>query len=268
MDIKSEKFKIYRQKQIKSKFLHRIVIFDLIVPSDLLINETLPFLCMNDGQDFEQLRLDKTYHNFYQKINKRHIYIGIHANEKRLSEYGTIGIPDYKNRGDLAAKHQSFILEELLPLIQKELGVISKPSENVYCGFSLGGLSAFDLAWENPNVFSKVAVFSGSFWWRDKSYEEGYDNDLDRILHKKVKKGTYKQNLKFWFECGTEDETADRNNNGIIDAIDDTLDLIKELKQLGYTDEALKYVEIKGGRHNFDTWRTVFPEFLEWAFTE
>ena len=91
---------------------------------------------------------------------------------------------------------------------------------------------------------------------------------MDRILHKKVKNSVFKPNLKFWFECGTEDETADRNNNGIIDAIDDTLDLIKELKHLGYSDEALKYVEIEGGRHNFETWRTVFPEFLEWAFSE
>ena len=36
--------------------------------------------------------------------------------------------------------------------------------------------------------------------------------------------------LKFFFECGALDETKDRNNNGIIDSIDDTLDLIDELK--------------------------------------
>ena len=28
--------------------------------------------------------------------------------------------------------------------------------------------------------------------------------------------------MKFFFECGTEDETEDRNGNGIIDSIDDT----------------------------------------------
>lgn len=32
---------------------------------------------------------------------------------------------------------------------------------------------------------------------------------------------------------GTEDETADRNGNGIIDAIDDTQDVIKEIKFKG-----------------------------------
>jgi cyanate lyase len=33
---------------------------------------------------------------------------------------------------------------------------------------------------------------------------------------------------------GTEDKTADRNGNGIIDAIDDTQDVNKEIKFKGY----------------------------------
>jgi len=39
--------------------------------------------------------------------------------------------------------------------------------------------------------------------------------------------------LKFFFECGTADETEDRNGNGIIDSIDDTKDLISALINKG-----------------------------------
>ena len=46
-----------------------------------------------------------------------------------------------------------------------------------------------------------------------------------------VKQGPKRGRLKFWLEAGTKDEAADRNNNGIIDAIDDTLDLITALKR-------------------------------------
>ena len=73
--------------------------------------------------------------------------------------------------------------------------------------------------------------------------------------------------MKFWLEAGTADETEDRNNNGIIDAIDDTMDLIKILEEKGYRqDEDICYEEVEGGEHNYDTWSKVLPKFLQWAF--
>jgi hypothetical protein len=82
-----------------------------------------------------------------------------------------------------------------------------------------------------------------------------------------VRKGNYAKHLKFWFETGTEDETSDRNNNGIIDSIEDTTDLMDELVKKGYDrSKAIRYVEIKGGKHDQETWSTIMPDFLEWAF--
>ena len=65
----------------------------------------------------------------------------------------------------------------------------------------------------------------------------------------KIKKGSFSPQLKFFFECGALDEKADRNNNGVIDAIDDTLDLIKELKKKGYTKNEIKYLQLVDGKH-------------------
>ncbi|MEO8416960.1 MAG: esterase, partial [Ginsengibacter sp.] len=73
--------------------------------------------------------------------------------------------------------------------------------------------------------------------------------------------------LKFFFETGTLDETADRNNNGIIDSIDDTLSLIEELVTKGYNPSGdIRYLEIKDGRHDVATWGRAFPEFLKWGW--
>ena len=124
-----------------------------------------------------------------------------------------------------------------------------------------------DIGWNNPEIFSKIGVFSGSFWWRQKSEEEGYTDENDRIMHNIVRAGTYKKGMKFWFEAGTNDEKSDRNNNGIIDAIEDTLDLISELKKKGFKKDAdLVYKEVEYGEHNANTWKMVLPEFLIWAF--
>src|SRR6185295_18081017 len=94
---------------------------------------------------------------------------------------------------------------------------------NAIAGFSLGGLSAFDIGWSHPEWFQRIGVFSGSLWWRTRAYEDGYNETRHRIMHNVVRSSTYKKGLKFWFQAGTLDETADRNQNGVIDSIDDTL---------------------------------------------
>jgi hypothetical protein len=62
------------------------------------------------------------------------------------------------------------------------------------------------------------------------------------------------------------DETMDRNNNGIIDSIDDTLDLIKELERKGYRKEDITYLEFANGKHDIPTWAKAMPEFLKWGW--
>ncbi|MEJ0055425.1 MAG: GNAT family N-acetyltransferase, partial [Bacteroidota bacterium] len=73
--------------------------------------------------------------------------------------------------------------------------------------------------------------------------------------------------MKFWFQTGTQDENNDRNNNGVIDSIDDTMDLITELTRKGYRPfHDIQYLEIKDGRHNQETWAQAMPHFLHVGF--
>lgn len=125
-----------------------------------------------------------------------------------------------------------------------------------------------DIVWNHPKEFSKVGVFSGSLWWRIMSQTDpAFDEEKHRIMHNEIKKGNYAPWLKFFFSTGTLDETADRNNNGIIDSIDDTLSLIRELEKKGYhPDTDIRYLEISDGRHDVATWARAFPEFLIWGW--
>ena len=89
-------------------------------------------------------------------------------------------------------------------------------------------------------------------------------------MHRQVRedKGFYPW-LKFFFEVGTLDEVADRNKNGIIDSIDDTVSFIDELVKKGYDKkERIKFLELKNGRHDVPTWAKAFPEFLRWGWGE
>jgi enterochelin esterase-like enzyme len=153
-----------------------------------------------------------------------------------------------------------------MPFMTQKYRVKQGAEHTFVAGFSLGGLSAIDIMWHHPDKFSKVGVFSGALWWRSKPYEDGFDEDKDRIIHNLIRNGKFQPNLQFWFQAGTEDEKEDRNQNGIIDAIDDTLDLIKELHLKGYNAEQVTYYEMEGGTHDPETWAKAMPVFLEWLF--
>ncbi len=253
-----------------SAALRRRVRIEVLLPPwyDELPHHHFPVLYLNDGQTLKQVRMKETLTDAYTRnVIPPVIIVAIHANANRMQEYGVASSPDYRKRGSKAAKYTRFITHELRKLINNNFRTLTDPKFNIIAGYSLGGLSAFDIAWHHPDQFSCAGVFSGSFWWRSKAYNDGYNDETDRIMHQVVKQSKSKPPVRFWFQCGTLDEMADRNHNNVIDAIDDTLDLIKELKALGYTQpHELQYVEVVNGRHHESTWADVMPLFLSWAF--
>ena len=127
-----------------------------------------------------------------------------------------------------------------------------------------------DLVWKHPDEFKKAGVFSGSLWWRhiDQTNDE-YDDQKHRIMHQQIRQGHYQPGQQFFFQCGNMDEIKDRNNNGIIDSIDDTLDLVKELEAKGYEKgKDIYYLELTDGRHDVRTWGRAMPVFLKWGWGE
>lgn len=254
---------------ISSEFLEREVKVDCYLPPEKYASGELSLLLVNDGQDLVTMRFENILQQLYERDEIAPLLcVGFHCSADRRNEYGTARFLDYKGRGTKSALYSRFVFEEAMPFIRKNFRVRSF-KEKSFAGFSLGGLSAMDIVWNNQREFSKAGIFSGSFWWRDKSQDDAdFDEKVNRIMHQQVRSGDYADWLKFFFEVGTLDETADRNNNGIIDAIDDTISLIEELKLKGYGDEAVKYLQLEDGRHDVPTWARAFPDFLKWGWSK
>lgn len=251
---------------LDSVFLKREVIVDFYLPLGVEHPDQMSLLLINDGQDLPKMPFEEILNDLQQQEMIEPLFcVGIHCGSERKMEYGVAGQPDYKGRGAKAGAYANFIFKELLPYIHEAYNVPSF-KEKSFAGFSLGGLSALDIAWSHPYEFANVGVFSGSLWWRSKGYQEGYDDNKHRIMHQQIKKGKFYPWLKFFFECGALDEIADRNNNGVIDAIDDTLDLIKELLKKGYNETSIQYIELEDGTHDVATWARAFPDFLKWGW--
>lgn len=259
---------IIEKHNLDSEFLDRIVKVDCYIPFDLKHLSDVSLLLINDGQDLVTMGFEDILDKHINTPGAEPVFcVGIHCGTDRKNEYGTADILDYKGRGAKAGLYNRFVLEELLPFLRKNY-VIESFKEKAFAGFSLGGLCALDIVWKHPEEFSKIGVFSGSLWWRDKDQAAAdFDENLNRIMHRQIREGFYHPWLKFFFEVGTLDETADRNNNGIIDAIDDTTSLIAELVTKGYNaSRDIHYLELNEGRHDVATWASAFPAFLEWGF--
>ena len=252
---------------MESVNLERTVLVDIYLPPGFSAQKRYPLLLINDGQDLlkfdlETILTDMTSAGEIQPL----LVVGIHCGEERKMEYGTVAYLDYLGRGAKAGKHQQFVFDELLPYLRTQYapqGFIDKS----YAGFSLGGLTAIDVVWSHPHEFRRAGVFSGSLWWRLRDIGKGYVEETDRIMHKQIREGNYHPWLRFYFTTGSLDETMDRNNNGIIDSIDDTQSLIEELQNIGYSvTEDIFYINYKDGKHDVATWGRAMPEFLRWGW--
>jgi enterochelin esterase-like enzyme len=268
MDSKKAATVIVENHLLKSVLLARDVKVDCYIPQAATQPENVSLLLINDGQDLVTMKFEDILETLYQSDSLTPLLcVGIHCSADRKNEYGTAKILDYKGRGAKAALYTSFIFDELLPFIRKTY-LVKSFKEKSFAGFSLGGLSALDIVWNNPQEFRRVGIFSGSLWWRDKDQEAAdFDEATHRIMHRQIREGNYAPWLKFFIEVGTLDETADRNNNGVIDSIDDAVSLIDDLVAKGYKKESdIKFVELEDGKHDVATWAKAFPDFLQWGW--
>ena len=254
---------IKRSYLMPATALDRDVMIDVYrpaVPPWRLLN----LVIFNDGQDLPHMDFEEQLREAFREGTLAPVIIvGVHAGD-RMREYGTSGRPDYKGRGDQADSYENFLVQELVPWMESRFNIRQLPGRRAIAGFSLGGLNAFDVAWRNPGEFGLAGVFSGALWWRHKAFRED-EPDADRIVHDYVRKSKKAPDVRFWFMAGTEDETDDRNKNGIIDAIDDTLQLMSLLADKGKKEnEDFTYLEVEGGKHEPETWGRVMMDFLRW----
>ena len=255
---------IVRSYRLRSRALGRKVKITVYRPPIFPTKACRLLLCL-DGQDLPRMPIIEILAEQARTYPRRPlIVVGIHAAD-RIREYGTAGKPDYQGRGDLSQAHQDFVLNRLLPWLEKRYQLWPQPKYRAIVGFSLGGLHAFDLSWHHADMLGSVGVFSGALWWRSATFNPKKP-DANRIVHDYVAKTKQAPaKLRVWLMAGTEDEDEDRNNNGIIDAIDDTIQLQKLLIKKGFsTPFRLDYHEEEGGRHEPITWGKVLSDFFDW----
>jgi enterochelin esterase family protein len=248
---------------INSEILKREIACSVLFPEEYNKAEPLNLLLVNGSGNLDTLRIKAGIEDlsYRQQINQVMV-LAIHSD--RLSELFHATDSDGADR--CALQYNSFIVDEVIPMAKAYAGLNSFGSI-VLMGCGLAGTASFKMVWNNPEIFDKVGIFSGTFFKINHKKEAGYNTGEERIVHRLVSNTPGRPDLKFWFHAGTRDVVNDRNHNGINDIIDDTIDLIQILERKGFSrPEDIQYVELIGGECQDSHWARAVPRFLKWAF--
>jgi enterochelin esterase family protein len=151
---------------------------------------------------------------------------------------------EYDSLGD---KYARFLLEEILPAVEKQWPVSKDPELHAICGASSGGICSFTVAWEHPEAFRKVLSTVGSF----TNIRGG--NAYPSLIRK-----TEKKPLRVFLADSSGDVDNQFGNWPLANQ-----QMNAALKYMKY-DVRFDYVE--GYKHSSEHGGSIFPDALRWLW--
>ncbi len=151
---------------------------------------------------------------------------------------------EYNSLGDRYAR---FLLEEILPEVEKTYRLSHDPELRAVAGASSGGIAAFTVAWERPDEFRKVLSTIGSF----TNLAGG--NEYPSLIRK-----TERKPLRVYLEDSGNDVD---NQFGSWPWANKQMDAA--LRYVGYD---VRFDFVEGYGHNSKHGGSVFPEALKWLW--
>src|SRR4051812_24064516 len=152
---------------------------------------------------------------------------------------------EYDSLGDL---YTGFLVEELLPVVEKKYKITTDPDGRAICGISSGGICAWTVAWERPDLFHKVLSQVGSF----TNIREG--NNYPALIRKSAKKP-----IRVFLQDGQNDLDNLHGNWPLSNQ-----EMAAALKFKGYD---YKF-ELGDGGHNGKHGGAILPESLRWLWRD
>ena len=199
-----------RSEQIYSRHLQKHITLTIISTPPPSNKSDFNLLLLNNGAEGIKEITDSLYR---KKDIKALLIVAIKAFDAQ-QEFGVAGVTDGKNNGLPASKYSNFIVNELLPYIKKKSAVRSFKSITI-AGMGDGGISAFDIAWDNWQKFDKVGVL------QDFS-KSGKRADFS-IITDKVAKSRKRPKLHFWLEMDKGQNELNREDSSGINNLIQTL---------------------------------------------
>jgi predicted alpha/beta superfamily hydrolase len=216
--------------------------------------DSFPVLYMHDGQNlFDEVTtafgtewaIDESMEMLQDSGYRPAIIVGIdNGGGNRIDEYTPWSHPQYGG-GDGEA-YIDWLVQDLKPFIDSMFRTRSGRNETGLMGSSLGGLVTLYGGLQYPNTFSKLGVFSPSFWYADSCYTHAADQG-------------HQAPMRVYLLAGGQESTA---------MVPDMLAMRDTLLGNGFSSTELRTVVKSDGQHSEWFWAREFPEAFKWLFAD
>lgn len=238
--------------ELKAPSLDTIKRIWVYLPENYLkTKNAYPVLYLQDGQNLfdkatsyvGEWHIDESLDSLQLEL----IVVGIqHGGKKRINELTPFPHPTYHGGG--AEPYLQFIVETLIPAINKKYR-IKKGKKNTFIGgSSLGGLFSYYAILKYPDIFGKALLFSPSFWFSNKIFDYTKNIPNEQLSE-----------MYFYFRAG--DHEGEK-----------MLPLMNKMKYLllskGVNSNKINYKSVVGGQHSESFWGSLFPTAALWLLNE
>ena len=227
----------------------------IYVPAQYKPDGSAALMVFQDGQNYINLRGNWRVPTVFDNLIARGempVTVAVFVNpghdpsrgQPKSATSGSNRSLEYNSLGDRYAR---FLLEEILPAVEKQYPFSRDPDLRAIAGSSSGGIAAFTVAWERPDQFRKVLSTVGSF----VNLRGGHD--YPALIRK-----TERKPMRVFLQ----DSTGDNDNpfghwptaNQLMHAA---------LKYMGYD---VRFDFVEGYGHNSNHGGSIFPDALRWLW--
>lgn len=210
-----------------------------------------PVLYMHDGQNLfsasesfaGEWEIDEAMLNFEAEGYPGAIIVAIdNGGAYRIEEYTPWANPQYG--GGAGSDYIEFIVNTLKPYVDEHYRTLTNRENTGIMGSSLGGLISHYAGVKYPEVFSKVGVFSPSFWFTDDIYSF-------------TESHSHTESQKFYFLAGGQESAT-------IEAKVDSM--LSIMESIGFEPNETYFKFVPNGEHSEWFWAQEFPEAFEWLY--
>jgi enterochelin esterase family protein len=219
---------------------------DPAVPAALMVWQDGQGLIERDGSTRAQIVFDNLTHQ--KKIPVMiHVFIQpgqVGEKKMRSIEYDTVSYA-----------YARFLRDEVLPEVYAKYNIRKDGYSRAIAGNSSGGICAFNVAWFEPDQFSRVLSRIGSFTsiqWKPGVIDGG------NVYPFKIRKEA-KRNIRVWLQDGTEDLENEHGSWPL-----QNLQMANSLKMKDYD----FHLSLGNGTHNGAHSSSELPEEMVWLWRD
>ncbi len=201
-----------------------------------------PLLIVHDGDDYLRYSaLGAILDNLMAWREIPDLIVAFTNSEHRLVEYAN------------DERHATFLTDEVVPLLERELPLRAQPQSRCLMGASFGAVAALSTAWRRPGFYGRLLLQSGSFAFSDIGEGNRRGPAFEPVVRfvNELRARPAPISERVFVSCGTYESLIYENRS-----------LVPLLESTGMD---VRFREARDG-HNWENWRDRLREALSWLF--